>query len=125
MNKTDKRLALESLDPGHQEPGFWLSFQSRVMADARDELARRRMLGGASVVDVVFAWRKTLVPLALMAAALAGILMGGAGSSEEPVQMVAVEELLTEDLNLLSTSGVITGEALFLAGFQTAVEGGF
>jgi hypothetical protein len=125
MNKTDKRLALESLDPGHREPGFWLSFQSRVMADARDELARRRMLGGASVVDVVFAWRKTLVPLALMAAALAGILMGGAGSSEEPVQMVAVEELLTEDLNLLSTSGVITGEALFLAGSQTAVEGGF
>jgi hypothetical protein len=125
MNRTDEKLHLESLDPGSRDPGFWLGFHSRVMADAREELARRRMMGGVGVVDLVFAWRKTLVPMALMAAALAGILMAGSGKSEEPVQMVAVDDLLREDLNLLSTSGVSTGEALFLAGSQTTVEGGF
>ena len=119
MNRMDEKLPLGSLDPGSEDPGFWLRFHNRVMADARAELAHRRMMGGVSVADVVFAWRKALVPMALLAAALAGILILG----HEPapsIRVVALEEVLTEDLNLLDGSGVLSSEAaadhIFFAG---------
>jgi hypothetical protein len=124
MNGRDDRLSLEPLDPGHRDPGFWIRFHQRVMADAQKELARRRMAGGLSVVEVVFSWRKTVVPLALMAAALAGLLLLGP-AREEPAQVVALEEVLTEDLNLLSTSGVLSGEKSLGEGVLAGLEGGF
>lgn len=126
MKNEDEKLNLTSLDPAKEDPGFWIRLHSRVMADAREELARRRMTGELSVIDVVFSWRRTLVPLALMAAAVAGLLLAGGGSGpEEPVQMVAVEEVLTEDLNLLTTSGVITVDDLMQRSLLVPVEGGF
>lgn len=124
MNGRDDRLPLESLDPGHRDPGFWIRFHHRVMAGAQEELARRRMAGGLSMAEVVFSWRKTLVPLALIAAAIAGLLLLGP-APEEPVQVVALEEVLTEDLYLLSTSGVLSGERSLGAGVLIGLEGGF
>ena len=124
MNKIEERIPLDSLDPGFRNPGFWLRFHGRVMGVAQMELARRRMVGELSVVDVVFAWRKAVVPLALLAAALAGILIIGNGP-EAPIQMVALEEVLTQDLNLLTTSGVLSGEASTAEAIFTMAEGGF
>lgn len=124
MNRMDAHLPLESLDPGKNDPGFWLRFHGRVMVDAQTELARRRMMGGLSVADVVFAWRKALIPMALLAAALAGIFLmtQEAGLS---VQMVALEEVLTEDLNLLDGSGVLSQEGMARLGIFAATEGEF
>ena len=124
MSEVEERIPLDSLDPGFHDTGFWLRFQSRVMDAAQGELARRRMVGELSVVDLVFAWRKALVPLALMAAAMAGILMV-TSAQEEPVPMVALEEVLTEDLNLFSTSGVLIGEGVLSETLFAMAEGGF
>lgn len=124
MNRMDAHLPLGSLDPGKNDPGFWPRFHGRVMADAQTELARRRMMGDLSVADVVFAWRKALVPMALLAAALAGIFLMNheAGSS---VQMMALEDVLTEDLNLLDGSGVLSPAGMAQLGIFAATEGEF
>lgn len=124
MSTMDEKLPLKSLDPGSNDPGFWLRFHSRVMAQAQGELARRRMAGELSVVDVVFAWRRALVPLALMAAALAGFLLVG-NDSGSPTQMVALEDLLTEDLNLLDGSGVLSPEGKARSAVFAMTEGEF
>jgi hypothetical protein len=124
MNEMEERIPLESLDPGSRDAGFWLRFHGRVMDSAQAELARRRMVGELGVVDVVFAWRKALVPMALLAAAMAGILMMGS-EPEESIRVVALEEVLTEDLNLFSTSGVLAGESAFQESLFALAEGGF
>ena len=120
----EERIPLDSLDPGSQDAGFWLRFHGRVMDAAQAELARRRMVGELSVLDVVFAWRRALVPMALLAAALAGILMMDS-EPEESVRVVALEEFLTEDLNLFSTSGVLTSEDAFQESLFAMADGGF
>jgi hypothetical protein len=124
MSENKDHMALDALDPGSRDPGFWLRFHGRVMASAQAELARRRMVGDVGVVDLVFAWRKALVPMALLAAALAGILLIQS-EVEAPVQTVALEELLTEDLNLLTASGVLIGDGLVRDAVFAGVEGGF
>ena len=124
MNDFEDRLPLEVLDPGTRDPGFWLRFHGRVLAESQTELARRRMAVDLSVTDVVFAWRRALVPMALLAAALAGIITM-AHEPQPPVQVLALEEVLTEDLNLLVGSLVVTGEGEVLESLFAGVEGGF
>ena len=99
MNDQDNGLPLKPLDPGTEDPGFWLRFHARVMTLAKEELVRRQGAGELSVAEVVFAWRRALVPAALMAAALAGIFVV---VNEEPAPAlppVALEEALVEDLD--------------------------
>lgn len=98
MSDLDDRVPLEVLDPGTVDPGYWIRFHGRVMAGARDGLARRRMAGEWSIAEVVFQWRKTLVPLALVAAALAGILVLGHEESNSPFSPVALEDALIQGL---------------------------
>jgi hypothetical protein len=124
MSEFDERVPLESLDPGSRDPGFWLRFHNRVMNQARSELSRRRMMAELSVVDVVFAWRRALVPMALLAAALAGILLVS-HEPQPPVQLVALEEVLTEGLTLLPTTAVLSGETSVPQGLFAMAEGGF
>ena len=98
MNELDDRLPLDPLDPGSHDPGFWLRFHGRVMAQAMDELARRRMAGEWSIAEVVFQWRKTLVPVTLLAATLAGIFVLGHEEPGPSVSLIALEDVLVEDL---------------------------
>ena len=124
MSGFDERVPLKALDPGSRDPGFWLRFHSRVMNQARGELSRRKMAADLSVVEVVFAWRKALVPMALLAAAMAGILM----TTREPLpppQLVALEDVLTEGLNLLPTADVLEGELTVQLALFATVEGEF
>ena len=98
MNDLDDRARLEPLDPGSKDPGYWIRFHGRVMAQARGELARRQMAGEWSLTEVVFQWRKTLVPVTLLAATLAGIFVLGHEEPESFLSPIALEEALMEDL---------------------------
>jgi hypothetical protein len=93
MSDFGERIPLEPLDPGFRDPGFWVRFHARVMRLAEGELARRRVAGELNVVEVVFAWRKALVPLTLMAAALAGLLLVQQ-NPEASLSPLALEEVL-------------------------------
>ncbi|MGD2122426.1 MAG: hypothetical protein PVJ76_11810 [Gemmatimonadota bacterium] len=96
MNEMDDRLDLQSLDPGSEDPGFWLRFHGSVMGRARDELTRRRMTQELSIPEVVFQWRKPLVPLALLAATLAGIFVLGQEEPRAVISPVALEDALLD-----------------------------
>jgi hypothetical protein len=98
MNDLGDRLPMEALDPGASDPRFWARFHGRVMEQAQPELGRRREYLRLTIPEVVFSWRRTLVPTALMAAALAGILLLGQGEAMAPLSPIALEEALTEDL---------------------------
>jgi len=103
MNEIEERMPLESvplesLDPGTVDSGFWVRFHARVLGQAQMELARRRVNGDLSIAEVVFAWRRALVPMALVAAALAGVFLM---SHEEPMALpapIALEDALVEGL---------------------------
>lgn len=95
----DPELAawLRSLDPGTEDPNYWLRFRSWVMETAAPELARRRLVADVTVGDVLQSWSRTLVPTALLAAAVAGLalLRGPVVPEASPM---AVEELLVSEL---------------------------
>lgn len=95
----DTRLAgaLESLDPASHDPNYWFRFHGRVMAGASSELARRRVLADLTVGDVLASWSRTLVPTAMLAAAVATLILVRAGAS--PLQRpLSVEEFLLTDI---------------------------
>ena len=98
MNKLESPVPLEALDPGKSDSGFWVRFHSRVMVSAREELARRRMAIEPTIAEVVFGWRRALVPMTLLAAALAGILLVGQEEAIIPLPPLALEDALMQDL---------------------------
>lgn len=120
MNDQDERVRLDPLDPGTGDPGFWIRFHSGVMERASGELARRRHETELGVAEVVFAWRRALVPLALMAAALSGILLvDAARDSGAAAPPMALEEALTlglpgDPVPALTNGAVDLDEVAFL-----------
>lgn len=90
----DLAEALFHLDPASQDPKYWPRFRTWVMNGATLELARRRMITQMTVGDVVHSWARALVPTALLAAVLAGILLWRVGS----MPPMTVEELLISEI---------------------------
>jgi hypothetical protein len=90
----DLAEALFHIDPASEDPKYWLRFRTWVMNGATLELARRRMITQMTVGDVVHSWARALVPTALLAAVLAGILLWRVGS----VPPMTVEELLISEI---------------------------
>ncbi len=87
-------VALDALDPSSSDAGYWGRFQDRVMRAAAPELARRRARGEVpSIMDLVLAWGRTLVPAALVAGIVAGVLIAPPSPSEATASM-RVEEVL-------------------------------
>ena len=82
------------IDPASRDPNYWLRFRAWVLTGASRELARRRMMAQLTVGDVVGSWARTLVPTALLAAVLAGVVLWRAGV---PLP-VSVEELLVSEI---------------------------
>jgi hypothetical protein len=93
------------------------------MDRARVELARRRLEVEPTIAEVVFAWRRTLVPMTLLAAALAGILLVGNGEQASSLPPMALEDVLTEGLSLEPIPTVLGREAeLDEVAFLSSVE---
>jgi len=71
---------LGALDPATEEPGYWLRFKGWVLTEAGAELARRRLMAELTVADVLTSWSRAIVPTALLAAVMAGLLLMRSGS---------------------------------------------
>jgi len=93
--------ALESLDPATEDPNYWVRFRGWVLTGAARELARRRLVAQLTVGDVMTSWARMVVPTAVLAAALAGVLLIRAEATTTPQE--AVPLLLAPD----ATEGVV------------------
>lgn len=122
MNELPVRL--ESLDPASRESGYWGRFQDRVMRAAAPELARRRAMGEVpTVTDIVLSWGRMLVPTALMAAMVAGVLIAPRASAEVMASM-GVEEVLQTLVSEPVPSLLASDEAPDPVFVRVALEGG-
>lgn len=111
--------ALEALDPASHDPSYWFRFRGWVMNGAAGELARRRLTADLTVGDVLASWARTVVPTALLAAAVAGMIMVRSEASATQ-QFVGVEELLvseipTETVPILLSTDAAAGMVAFAA----------
>ena len=97
---TELSAALEALDPAQDDPNYWLRFRGSVLERATLELARRRMVARLTVQDVMSSWSKTLVPTALMAAAVAALTLfpGEEPALAEALTVDELEELLVAEI---------------------------
>ena len=102
--------ALRALDPGERESGYWDRFSGRVAAGAGQELVRRRAAASMTMGDVVVGWARTLVPTAMLAAALAGVVLMRGEVAESPAPM-GIEEMLTSELQGLTISQISSPDA--------------
>jgi hypothetical protein len=88
--------ALGALDPESLDPNYWFRFKGWVLTEAGPELARRRLMADLTVVDLLTSWSRTIVPTALVAAVMAGIVLLRAGTLNfapmpGPVEVVAAD----------------------------------
>ncbi|NNF12006.1 MAG: hypothetical protein HKN72_02205 [Gemmatimonadetes bacterium] len=99
--------ALESLDPASGEANYWFRFHRRVMAEASAELHRRRLMARLTVVDVMASWSRTVVPTAMLAAAVAALILvrAGSGSPESAPAAGLMAELPGEPVPVLEEPG--------------------
>lgn len=91
------RAALRLLDPANDDEDYWSRFGDRVARVAAPELERRQRLAAMSVGDVLAGWARTLVPTAMLAAAIAGVALMRAPSAES-TDFLGIEELLVSEL---------------------------
>lgn len=103
---------LRALDPERIEPGYWARLHRRIVEAAAPELARRRTLRDVTLDEVMFSWARTVVPTALLAAAVAALILLQEARPEPPRSASAdVEEALLEGLEDSGFSAVASGRA--------------
>ena len=85
--------AFAHFNPEHQSPNYWICFRRWILENAATELARRRLIHELTVGEVITSWARTVVPVALLAAVLAGLLFSR-NQSAVPVRPIGIEELL-------------------------------
>jgi len=114
--------SLEQLDPARRDPMYWFRFRDHVLSSSARELARRRLMSELTVSDMLASWGRTLVPTALLAAAVAAFLL--MRSEDVPsIIPLAVEELLVEGIGGAPIPTVLTSEDQITAGgVMIAVE---
>lgn len=109
MTMEEPRVPLQELDPEHRDPGYWYRLRRSILAAAAPELARRRAMEELTVSGVLLSWSRTVVPAALLAAALAGLLLlrqpRVEGSSPAAVDELLVGELEEEPFPVLFQEG--------------------
>ena len=102
--------ALRVFDPGLNDPGYWSRFGNAVLAGAAPELGRRSALASMTVSEVLVGWARTLVPTALVAAAVAGLVLmkGAAPAGPGPL---GIEEMLVSELEGLTIPQISSPDA--------------
>lgn len=103
---------LTILDPGYDDPGYWIRFRSQVMVRATDELSRRSLVAEVGVADFIQSWARTVIRAAAIAAVIAGLLLLRDG----PDTALGVEEALTTGLEDRTLTDLMErpGDDLFL-----------
>lgn len=91
--------AFEVLDPALGDPRYWTRFRTRVLRRAAPELARRRLVSYVSVGDVVLSWARAVVPAAVLAAALAGVVLLKDRTPVPQPSTESIAELLAPGVN--------------------------
>ncbi|MDE2873984.1 MAG: hypothetical protein OXU69_15640 [Gemmatimonadota bacterium] len=117
--------SLEAVDPGYRLPGYWERFHAAVMESAAFELARRRRLARESVAAVLSGWSRSLIPVAVAAAAVAAFLVGSevrhAADASPPL---ALEDVLANEVEDGVLPVVMNGQApANPVAFMAMVEG--
>ena len=102
--------ALRSFDPGLNDPGYWSRFGNVVLAGAAQELSRRKDLASMTVSEVLVGWARTLVPTALVAAAVAGLVLMKSTAPTGPAPL-GIEEMLVSELEGLTIPQISSPDA--------------
>ena len=113
--------ALDVLDPAHEDANYWFRFRGWVMSEAARELARRRLIVELTVGDVLTSWARTVVPTALLAAAMAGLMLMRTGdvSTQHPI---GVEELLVSEISSETVPVLLSrDEPAFVVAFASEI----
>lgn len=109
LSTREALVLLEIVDPGYRSPGYWERCHATVMERAAFELARRRALARESVAAVLSGWSRSLIPVAVAAAAVAAFLVGSevrhAADASPPLVLEDVLANETEDRALEAVMG--------------------
>ena len=90
----DTRLTeIEAIDPGAGDGLYWARFHRAVMQRASAELARRRDVVAVTISDALSGWARAVLPVAAVAAALAGVTLMEAPEPTVPDRLVDVLEV--------------------------------
>ena len=82
-----------------------------MLSEAGPELTRRRSARRLTVADVLSGWARTVVPTALAAAAIAGVVLLRATPPMAGPEALGVEELLVIDLDGLTIPSVLAPDS--------------
>lgn len=103
--------SLEIVDPGYRLPGYWERFHATVMERAAFELARRRRLARESVAAVLSGWSRSLIPVAVAAAAVAAFLIGTeVRHAADAAPPLVLEDVLAAEVEDGALQGVVNGQ---------------
>lgn len=119
------RALLAVMDPEHELPGYWCRLRARVMERAAFELARRRRMARGSVAAVLSGWSRSLIPVAVAAAAIAAFLVGGeVRQAVEGIPPLVLEDVLANEVEDGALQAVMSGRGpANPAVFMALVEG--
>ncbi len=84
-------VELEAIDPAARDGLYWTRFHREVMKRAGAELARRRQQVEVTIADALSGWARMVVPVAAVAAALAGVML--VQNTPAPPSQVVVDVL--------------------------------
>lgn len=125
MEDNDRMTSLRTLDPGHEQPGYWNETRARIMERVAFELARRRAAARESVAAVLSGWSRSLIPAAVAAAAIAAVLVSAeARESGLPEAQLVMRDMLGESANDGTFEILLSADRTGSAGaFMALVEG--
>ena len=121
----EPRASLEAVDPGYGLPGYWDRFQATVMERVAFELARRRKFARESVAAVLSGWSRSLIPVAVAAAAVAAILVGSeVRHAADAVPPLVLEDVLANEVGDGALQALMSGQTpASPVAFMALVEG--